>query len=160
MSHLPESTHQLVNTLYNVTHHTPLVFGWAHWFDLKDVVSWPKDSFLQNITGLLEYDKCYLNTQHQKDMVLKQAKEIVGTEDFTAIYVKASFEACAQRDVKGLYQKAQSGTIEYFTGKDSSFEPPAEDANDWVVNTEELVESIFVQIKFKVNLIHRHTVNI
>ena len=75
MSHLPESTHQLVNTLYNVTHHTPLVFGWAHWFDLKDVVSWPKDSFLQNITGLLEYDKCYLNTQHQKDMVLKQAKE-------------------------------------------------------------------------------------
>ena len=75
MSHLPEHTHQLVSTLYNVTHHIPLIFGWAHWFDLKSVVSWPKDSFLQNITGLLEYDKCYLNTQHQKDMVLKQAKE-------------------------------------------------------------------------------------
>ena len=75
MSHLPEHTHQLVNTMYNVTHHIPDVFGWAHWFDLKDVVAWPKHSFLQNITGLLEYDKCYLNTQHQKNIVLEQAKE-------------------------------------------------------------------------------------
>ena len=75
MSHLPEHTHQLVNTLYNVTHHIPPVFGYAHWFDLKEVVTWPKDSFLQNITGLLEMDRCYLNTQHQKDMVLNQARE-------------------------------------------------------------------------------------
>jgi hypothetical protein len=75
MSHLPEHTHQLVNTLYNVTHHIPPVAGYAHWFDLKEVVTWPKDSFLQNITGLLEMDRCYLNTQHQKDMVLNQARE-------------------------------------------------------------------------------------
>jgi len=75
MSHLPEHTHQLVSTLYNVTHHMPPVFGYCHWFDLKEVVAWPKDSFLQNITGLLEYDRCYLNTQHQKDLVLNQAKE-------------------------------------------------------------------------------------
>ena len=75
MSHLPEHTHQLVNTLYNVTHHMPPVFGYCHWFDLKEVVAWPKDSFLQNITGMLEYDRCYLNTQHQKNMVLNQAKE-------------------------------------------------------------------------------------
>ena len=75
MSHLPEHTHQLVNTLYNVTHHMPPVFGYCHWWDLKSVVAWPKDSFLQNITGLLEYDKCYLNTQHQKQLVLNQASE-------------------------------------------------------------------------------------
>ena len=75
MSHLPEHTHQLTNTLYNVTHHMPPVFGYCHWFDLKEVVAWPKDSFLQNITGLLEYDRCYLNTQHQKDLVLNQARE-------------------------------------------------------------------------------------
>ena len=75
MSHLPEHTHQLVNTMYNVTHHMPPVFGWAHWFDLKDVVTWPKHSFLQNMTGLLEYDRCYLNTQHQKELILNQAKE-------------------------------------------------------------------------------------
>jgi hypothetical protein len=75
MSHLPEHTHNLTNTLYNVTHHMPPVFGYCHWFDVKEVVAWPKDSFLQNITGLLEYDRCYLNTQHQKDLVLNQAKE-------------------------------------------------------------------------------------
>ncbi len=75
MSHLPEHTHQLVNTLYNVTHHVPAIFGYCHWFDVKEVVAWPKDSFLQNITGLLEYDRCYLNTQHQKDLVLNQARE-------------------------------------------------------------------------------------
>lgn len=75
MSHLPEHTHQIVNILYNVTHHTPLVFGYCHWFDVREVVAWPKDSFLQNITGLLEYDRCYLNTQYQKDLVLNQAKE-------------------------------------------------------------------------------------
>ena len=75
MSHLPEHTHQLVNTLYNVTHHIPPVFGYAHWFDLKSAVAWPKDSFLQNITGLLEYDRCYINTNYQKKLVITQAKE-------------------------------------------------------------------------------------
>ena len=75
MSHLPEHTHQLVNTLYNVTHHIPPVFGYCHWFDLREVVAWSKDSFLQNVTGLLEYDRCYLNTQYQLNMVLNQARE-------------------------------------------------------------------------------------
>ena len=75
MSHLPEHTHALKNTLYNVTHHVPPFFGYCHWFDVKDVVAWPKDSFIQNITGLLEYDRCYLNTQYQKDLVINQAKE-------------------------------------------------------------------------------------
>ena len=71
MSHLPEHTHQLTNTLYNVTHHMPPVMGYSHWFDLKDVVAWPKDSFLQNMTGLLEYDRCYINTQAQLDFQLR-----------------------------------------------------------------------------------------
>ncbi len=75
MSHLPEHTHQLVNTMYNVTHHIPPVWGYSHWADVKQVVAWPKDSFLQNITGLLEYDRCYLNTEYQKELILTQAKE-------------------------------------------------------------------------------------
>jgi len=75
MSHLPEHTHQLVNTMYNLTHHSPKVFGYCHWFDLKGVVASSKDSFIQNITGLLEYDRCYLNTEHQKGLVLNQSKK-------------------------------------------------------------------------------------
>jgi len=79
MSHLPEHTHALKNVMYNVTHHTPMFFGYCHWFDVKPVVAWSKDSFLQNVTGLLEYDRCYLNTEHQKQMVLEQAGETFNT---------------------------------------------------------------------------------
>ena len=79
MSHLPEHTHAIKNVMYNVTHHAPLFFGYCHWFDLDEVVAWSKDSFLQNVTGLLEYDRCYLNTEHQKQMVLEQAGETFNT---------------------------------------------------------------------------------
>jgi adenylylsulfate kinase len=51
------------------------------------------------------------------------ARGILG-EDFFEVYVKASYEACAARDVKGLYAKAASGEVKHFTGKDSSFQEP------------------------------------
>ena len=75
MTHLPEHTHALKNVMYNITHHEPKFFGYSHWFDVKNVVEWSKDSFLQNITGLLEYERCYLNTQYQKELVINQASE-------------------------------------------------------------------------------------
>jgi adenylylsulfate kinase len=62
------------------------------------------------------------------------ARQIVGEDDFLEIYVQASFEACAQRDPKGLYSKAGSGEIKHFTGRDSSFEPP--DHADLTIETE------------------------
>ena len=74
LSHLPEHTHQVVNTLYNLTHHIPKVIGYSHWFDFDHVVVWSKDSFKQNMCGLLEMEKCYINTYEQKRMVLEQAK--------------------------------------------------------------------------------------
>ena len=52
------------------------------------------------------------------------ARGIVGEKNLFETYVKASYEACEQRDVKGLYAKAARGEIEHFTGKDGSFEPP------------------------------------
>ena len=57
------------------------------------------------------------------------ARETVGAADFTEIYVKCSFERCAERDVKGLYAKANSGGVKNFTGKDSGFEEPDGEAN-------------------------------
>jgi adenylylsulfate kinase len=65
------------------------------------------------------------------------ARDIVGAQDFREIYVKASFAACAGRDVKGLYAQAKAGGVQDFTGRDSLFEEP--DANDGdviVVDTE------------------------
>jgi adenylylsulfate kinase len=63
------------------------------------------------------------------------ARGILG-DDFFEVYVKASFEACAARDVKGLYAKAAKGEIEHFTGKDSSFEEPMQ--ADLILDSEEL----------------------
>ena len=44
--------------------------------------------------------------------------------NFVEVYVKASVEACAQRDVKGLYKKALAGEIKNFTGVNDPYEPP------------------------------------
>lgn len=63
------------------------------------------------------------------------ARGILG-EDMFEVYVKASFEACEQRDVKGLYAKAARGEIANFTGRDSSFEPPQNP--DLILDTEAL----------------------
>jgi adenylylsulfate kinase len=51
------------------------------------------------------------------------ARGILG-KDLIEVYIKASYEACQKRDVKGLYAKAERGEIAHFTGKDGSFEPP------------------------------------
>lgn len=66
----------------------------------------------------------------------EQARGIVGEADVTPVYVKASFETCAERDVKGLYAKAAAGGVKHFTGKDSSFEEPQADEPDWTITTD------------------------
>jgi adenylyl-sulfate kinase len=43
---------------------------------------------------------------------------------FVEIYVKASVDECARRDVKGLYEKAFRGEIKEFTGVSDPYEPP------------------------------------
>lgn len=61
------------------------------------------------------------------------ARGILG-KDLFEVYVKASYEACEKRDVKGLYAKAARGEIAHFTGKDGSFEPPSN--ADLIIDTE------------------------
>ena len=53
---------------------------------------------------------------------------------FVEVYVEASVETCAARDVKGLYEKAFAGEIKEFTGVSDPYEPPA--TPELVVNTE------------------------
>jgi adenylylsulfate kinase len=45
---------------------------------------------------------------------------------FVEVYVAASVEECARRDVKGLYEKAFRGEIKGFTGVDDPYEPPSD----------------------------------
>jgi adenylylsulfate kinase len=49
--------------------------------------------------------------------------EEVGT--FVEVYVKASVDECARRDVKGLYEKAFKGEIKEFTGVSDPYEEPS-----------------------------------
>ncbi len=58
----------------------------------------------------------------------KEARDAVRRsigEDFIEVFVDAPLEVCAERDVKGLYEKAFSGEIEQFTGVSDPYEPPA-----------------------------------
>jgi adenylylsulfate kinase len=53
---------------------------------------------------------------------------------FVEVYVKASVDECARRDVKGLYEKAMKGEIKGFTGVDDPYEEP--ESPEVVVDTE------------------------
>jgi adenylylsulfate kinase len=53
---------------------------------------------------------------------------------FVEVYVKASVEECARRDVNGLYAKAFAGEIKGFTGVDDPYEEPVNP--EIVVDTE------------------------
>jgi len=55
--------------------------------------------------------------------------------DFVEVFVDAPLEVCADRDVKGLYQKAFAGEIIQFTGVSDPYEPP--NAPDLVLKTDE-----------------------
>jgi adenylylsulfate kinase len=53
---------------------------------------------------------------------------------FVEVYVAASVDECARRDVKGLYEKAFRGEITGFTGVDDPYEEPAD--AELVIDTE------------------------
>ena len=82
-------------------------------------------------------------------------REIIGKDDLIEVYVKASFETCMKRDVKGLYAKAEKGLVPQFTGKDSEFEEPLD--SDLVIDTEsqsveESVETLYEFVLPKVTI--------
>jgi adenylylsulfate kinase len=65
----------------------------------------------------------------------RKAREMVEEHgEFVEVYVKASVEECARRDVKGLYEKAFSGEIKEFTGVSDPYEEPT--SPELVIDTE------------------------
>ena len=55
----------------------------------------------------------------------RKARELVEEQGpFVEVFVRASVEECARRDVKGLYEKAFAGEIKGFTGVDDPYEEP------------------------------------
>ena len=99
---------------------------------------------LENIRRIAELTKIlvengiivFISAITPKGELRDLARGILGEEKLFEVYVKASFEACEQRDVKGLYAKAARGEIANFTGQTSSFEPPQ--SPDLTLDTESL----------------------
>src|SRR6056297_2929036 len=71
------------------------------------------------------------------------AREAAGAENFKEIYVKASVETCAERDPKGLYEKAKRGEIDNFTGISAPYEEP--ENPDLIIDTKKLTVEQSVQ---------------
>jgi adenylylsulfate kinase len=71
----------------------------------------------------------YHETRHKARTMVEQFGP------FVEVYVQASVDACAERDVKGLYAKAFTGEIPEFTGVSDPYEPPLR--AQLVLNTEE-----------------------
>lgn len=92
--------------------------------------------FLQN--GIVTINSFVSPTKDIRDL----AKEIIGEQDFFEVYINASFDECAKRDVKGLYKKALNGEIKNFTGLDAPFEAPENPAIEIKTAEQTIEESI------------------
>ena len=87
---------------------------------------------LENIRRISEVAKLFANCGvvtlasfiTPTEAIRQMAKEIIGEDKYIEVYVCTSLEACEDRDVKGLYDKARQGIIKNFTGIDSVFETP------------------------------------
>lgn len=98
---------------------------------------------LENIRRIAEVARLFLDAGvitlasfiTPKRELRAMAAGIVGEADFLEVYVRASFEECERRDVKGLYAKAARGGVKQFTGRDSGFEEP-EEGTALVLDTE------------------------
>ena len=54
----------------------------------------------------------------------EMARELIGVDNFTEVFVDTPLEMCEQRDPKGLYKKARIGQLPNMTGINSPYEVP------------------------------------
>lgn len=73
-----------------------------------------------NKAGILVITSLISPSEKDRNM----AKKIIGNERFYEIYLSASYSVCKERDVKGLYEKAQIGKIDNFTGLSQPYDIP------------------------------------
>lgn len=122
-------------------------------------LSFSEEDRTENIRRIAEINKLFLNcgiitincfVSPTLD-IREQAKNIIGDADFNEIYINASFDECAKRDVKGLYAKALKGEIKNFTGLDAPFEAPKNPSLE--IKTAEL------SIEESIDKIYNHFIN-
>lgn len=78
-------------------------------------------------------------------------KEKVGSDNFLEIYLNCPIEVCEERDVKGFYKKARTGSIPNFTGVSSIYEKP--------LNSNLSIDSSKITIKESANRVVKLLIN-
>ncbi|MGG3490849.1 adenylyl-sulfate kinase [Brevibacillus choshinensis] len=73
--------------------------------------------------------------------------------EFIEIYVQCPLEICQGRDPKGLYKKAQEGSIREFTGLSSPYTPP--ESPELVIPTDRL--SVMESVDMVVTYLLQHS---
>jgi len=73
-THLPEHALQLKNLFYNNTNINPLFIGYTHWTEFPEITNYEMTMMDVNFLGLLEMERCGVNTQGQKNLIIKNAK--------------------------------------------------------------------------------------
>lgn len=122
----------LENALYAKGIQTKLLDGDNLRSGINSNLSFTNEDRIENIRRAAEIAKLFVENGEvvicslisPTKEIREQAKTIVGVNAFREVYINASFEICAQRDVKGLYKKAMAGEIKNFTGLDAPFEAP------------------------------------
>ena len=81
--------------------------------------------------------------------IRKYLRDEIGS--FIEVYVKASPEECARRDVKGMWTKAKADEIKNFTGHDDPYEEP--ENPELIIDTEK--ETIEESVSKVIQLLQR-----
>ncbi|MFQ5585317.1 MAG: sulfate adenylyltransferase subunit CysN [Thermodesulfobacteriota bacterium] len=67
--------------------------------------------------------------------VREKARKVIGADRFIEVYLSAPVELCRERDVKGVYTKADSGELRNFPGVSATYDIP--ESPDLVLPTHE-----------------------
>jgi bifunctional enzyme CysN/CysC len=81
-----------------------------------------------------------------------RARHAESEVSFLEVHIAAPLDVCEERDPKGLYAKARSGTVASMTGIDSPYEEPlhpeltlATDVDDVETSVQHLVDAVLAQ---------------
>jgi len=75
-TNLPEQTTNIKNHCHNIYSQKIPIISYSHWIENSEFApNWKTTFYHNNITGMLQADKCGLNTQTQIDALLEEASE-------------------------------------------------------------------------------------
>lgn len=122
----------LEERLFGLNRHVYLLDGDNVRHGLNNDLGFSDADRVENIRRIGEASKLFVDAglivlsafispfKQDRDMV----RSLFDEGEFIEVFMDTSLETCEQRDPKGLYKKARSGEIKYFTGIDSPYEAP------------------------------------